>query len=66
LGPFRVRAVGFYQNPLVSLGFPSVLAVEAVIGEPVSGLVFPVTRENTGNFCLIQPQEWDQALFSAQ
>jgi len=36
LGPFRVRAVGFYQNPLVSLGFPSVLAVGAVIGELVS------------------------------
>jgi hypothetical protein len=26
------------------------LAVEAVIGEPVSGSVFPVLRENTGKF----------------
>jgi hypothetical protein len=27
------------------------LAVEAVIGEPVSDREFPDNRENTGNFC---------------
>jgi hypothetical protein len=31
------------------------LAVEAVIGEPVSGSVFPVWRENTGKFCRLRP-----------
>jgi hypothetical protein len=31
------------------------LAVEAVIGEPVSVSEFSVSRENTGNFCLLSP-----------
>jgi hypothetical protein len=30
------------------------LAVEAVIGEPVSGSVFAVLRENTGRFCRLK------------
>jgi hypothetical protein len=29
-----------------------ILAVEAVIGEPVSARLFPVTRENTGKFAI--------------
>ena len=41
------------QYLLVTLGFPSVLAVDAVIGEPVSDSYFPVLRENTGNLCAL-------------
>jgi hypothetical protein len=35
--------------------FWSFLAVEAVIGEPVSVSEFPVSRESTGNFCRLSP-----------
>jgi len=31
------------------------LAVEAVIGELVSGVIFPVSRENTGKFVEFRP-----------
>ena len=31
------------------------LAEEAVISEPVSVSEFPVSRENTGNFCRLSP-----------
>lgn len=37
------------QITMNSLEKPRVLAVGAVIGEPVSALYFPVSREDTGN-----------------
>jgi hypothetical protein len=36
--------------PLLNMSAAEELAVEAVIGEPVSDGVFPVSRENTGKF----------------
>jgi hypothetical protein len=42
------------------------LAVEAVIGEPVSGSVFPVLRENTGKFCRLRPVRAMQPRISEQ
>ena len=47
------------QNMMYS---KDLLAVEAVIGEPVSTSVFPVSRENTGNFCRLRPGAGDAAL----
>ena len=41
---------GNSENKAERLAYQRSLAVEAVIGEPVSGSVFPVKRENTGNF----------------
>ena len=38
------------------------LAVEAVIGEPVSVCVFPVSRENTGKFWRLRPVRGYKAL----
>jgi hypothetical protein len=40
------------------------LAVEAVIGEPVSASVFPVSRENTGNVCRLRPMRAMQTFHS--
>jgi hypothetical protein len=41
-----------------------VLAVEAVIGEPVSTRLFPVARENTGKFLAFEASHGDIALTS--
>jgi hypothetical protein len=43
-----------------------ILAVEAVICERVSAGYFPCSMGKYREFPLIQPQEGDQALFSAQ
>jgi hypothetical protein len=42
--------------------FWSFLAVEAVIGEPVSASHFPVSRENTGKFLEFEAGDGDAAL----
>jgi hypothetical protein len=42
------------------------LAEEAVIGEPVSARWIPCSRGKYREFPLIQPQEREQALFSAR
>ena len=39
------------------LAFCEFLAVEAVIGEPVSASYFPVLRENTGKFLWFSPPD---------
>jgi hypothetical protein len=43
-------------NPQFSFVHNEFLAVEAVIGEPVSALSFPVSRENTGKFWRRRPR----------
>ena len=48
--------MGSLATPLVSQKIKANLAVEAVIGEPVSISYFPVSREDTGKFCRLRSE----------